>query len=1227
MRKLIAFLTLVPLLLRAADPVTPIFNGKLITPLDANSQPITNLGPMDLSGATNLPMSSLQQNGANTNDVATWDGSEWHPSPSAAGISASTATNIAAYQATAATNALGSAAFQPTTAFDPFNAAYHATNSLGTAAFVPTSVLTNGLPRGVTATGVATATTNAGGVVNIAVSPGGAAPTGVATNEYWVSTVPGLTGSGTTREDPMDASTTAKFDAVMNQLRLTNNARTIYVMEGKYKTTGQYGGAGSAWPLLSHTRILGDGWGRTIIGIEPGSNRTNCTILGTAFEQNNTTHGGKVTNVEIAGITFDGSMTNAGVVSDRVHGVALVGKDCWIHDCEFINFAGMAEANAESYCAAISGMEQHLETNILENANAVIERCIFRDFLGSYGNGPCVFECDGFRISDNVIIQPIRTNSEVWHPTMHGINVAGTKNGLINNNWVYGSSDGIYSDGEWAGWLGNTNILAINNHFTEVAIGWQISPYHTPPYVAPNTGWRFIGNDVHLTRYGNCNTCPIPFTMRGFQLYGPVYDSEVAFCRFTGPDEYGTNWFSGYVGGDPSPGAIRLHHNTWGDGVTFGGGCWGIGIESSVTNLQCEANYTVSGKLADNFDQGFRQTNLMHSASVRGGIIDMLPFFSASAGPWTNTTGLKFWNSNDCALYIMGTNGARAQIYPAVDTGGGITASTATNISAYQAQLATNGMTSAQINSLFSNGILTNNHVLTATFSNSLFSGATSALSGPANNEFPTAGWVRGLFNRGAPYYTSTNLAAFGTNFAYQSTIPTGKDARSYVSGAQLAPGSYLGSIMTTNTFQQMSGGIVVNAYLGFVGGGGTPTLTMHPEIYYSYDGTNWLGDYSAGPENIVNGVTNLYQWVVDFPLTSSTNANGFYIQRRFKCDTLGGNSTRTLWVLVGTNELSGTSDAAHTTMPSPTASAGNAFLAANQTFTGNNTFSSPVVASGGVTGNASSATTATTATYVTGSGGSLTNNTTGNATTATTASYVSTSPLTNNVSGNATTATTSTYVTTSPLTNNVSGNATTATTSTYVTTSPLTNNVSGNATTATTATTSTYVTGSGGSLTNNTSGNATTATTATYVTGSGGSVTNNTTGNAATATTASYLTQNPTTNNPVTLVTSWGGTSNTLTLTAYPQFFNVDATDNFGITNITGTLAGQYRSAIFLVSNSLNTTIGAFVTDATWRLVGPANSTSAATNGLQIGPGKVGVVSVGASGTQSVIWSDSVQP
>jgi hypothetical protein len=153
----------------------------------------------------------------------------------------------------------------------------------------------------------------------------------------------------------------------------------------------------------------------------------------------------------------------------------------------------------------------------------------------------------------------------------------------------------------------------------------------------------------------------------------------------------------------------------------------------------------------------------------------------------------------------------------------------------------------------------------------------------------------------GAFYYNSTNISgtAFDANtYQYVSSYPVA-GSRSYTPAA----GDYFGSVITTNRFQQVNGPVLVSAYLTSTGGAANSAYSVHPEIYYTYDtnSATLLGDYESGNQTIIHGaVTNRYDFAVAFPPIVSTNANGFWLVRRFKVNTKVGADTLTL--SLGTN-------------------------------------------------------------------------------------------------------------------------------------------------------------------------------------------------------------------------------------------------------------------------------------------------------------------------------------
>lgn len=224
---------------------------------------------------------------------------------------------------------------------------------------------------------------------------------------------------------------------------------------------------------------------------------------------------------------------------------------------------------------------------------------------------------------------------------------------------------------------------------------------------------------------------------------------------------------------------------------------------------------------------------------------------------------------------------------------------------------------------------------------------SSSTSNGPSTLELASAGWVRSLFNNGVLAYTTTNIDATATNigsgqpmYTFASAIPA-SGSRTYTAPTS---GSYIGSVMTTNTFSFIQGPIDVSAYMAAAGGSGGPSVSVHPEIYYSYDKTNWYGDWDSQNQTVTIGATNLYQFVVSFPAVTATNSSGFYLQRRFKIGTATGATKPNVIFLIGTNTASGTANASHISFSGPNSGYGNAYLAANQTWTGTNTFTGDTI-------------------------------------------------------------------------------------------------------------------------------------------------------------------------------------------------------------------------------------------------------------------------------------------
>lgn len=155
-----------------------------------------------------------------------------------------------------------------------------------------------------------------------------------------------------------------------------------------------------------------------------------------------------------------------------------------------------------------------------------------------------------------------------------------------------------------------------------------------------------------------------------------------------------------------------------------------------------------------------------------------------------------------------------------------------------------------------------------------------SPMADPVDNtRLVNAGWVRSLLQTGTEFYNSSNINASvsfqgGSAFLYTNALPAAISVRTYSS---LTNGQYLGAVVTPTRYSQVSGPVVVDAYLTK---GAAGSLTVKPEIYFSSDLTNWWGDYSGASQSITTG-TNLYTWVVSFP--TATSNTPFYVLRALK--------------------------------------------------------------------------------------------------------------------------------------------------------------------------------------------------------------------------------------------------------------------------------------------------------------------------------------------------------
>lgn len=329
----------------------------------------------------------------------------------------------------------------------------------------------------------------------------------------------------------------------------------------------------------------------------------------------------------------------------------------------------------------------------------------------------------------------------------------------------------------------------------------------------------------------------------------------------------------------------------------------GITVATNVTGTN--VTWTVSSTVVS----GGNMTN--SGASVIG----MVPVATDTTGTqWTPTNSISL---DDVIAGTLSLSNMTANVIPGFDS----------NTNMVPTSMTTNvlDLLYSQSGNLTNWGKLTTNEFLP--LAGGTVTGPVLSISpttnGPTTLELATAGWVRSLLANGSLLYNSTNVVgtAFdASTYKYVGSEPT-NGSRSYTPSA----GDYIGTVMTTNRYEEVVGPIHITTYFTSSGGAASAQYTLHPEIYYTYDTNSptLLGDYASAPQAITHGaITNQYDFVVSFPpiINTNTPGNGFYIVRRFKIDTKTG--TDTLKLSLGTNGVNNTSS--HIAFSTPAISGAN---------------------------------------------------------------------------------------------------------------------------------------------------------------------------------------------------------------------------------------------------------------------------------------------------------------
>ena len=597
----------------------------------------------------------------------------------------------------------------------------------------------------------------------------------------------------------------------------------------------------------------------------------------------------------------------------------------------------------------------------------------------------------GAGFDGGVVIQQRTTNTV---PLALKIGVTGSATAANRGYWLQAAETGVSDD----------RHLGLQRYGGTVDIGLAATPA-----VLTVTGTNIIAsagsklNGVGFTN-GNAYVFGVLLATNGPWVISNADNTISGSNYFSGPNYFsGSNYFTGteYMAGavrmadgsllatnmttrtNASGGtALTVYGNVVVNGTNFGSGAGLTDVIASNTNSFANTNdsramtwSSSQNKINLTSATGLPVTGITASGSPNAGN------YLSGAGVWSipgstggalngtnNWTGTNTFVTAPVIISNLTVTGALG-INNAYFTNGyfGYTNSVAgfdvngkliaTNITGVTGML-TNQFTTNIVGAAINGGVTFNSPVLTTS----------SSSNSPAATELASAGWVRGLFDSaGASYYATTNVTSFVTNtswattnttiFAFNTAQPTTYNTRVYVAPEAA---SYLAGSSTTNKFQQLNAGATVNAMLTASGSG----LSIKPEIYISYTGTNdWFGDWSGAYQTISSASTNLYSWVVANPSYTSTNAAGFYVLGTFK---IGVQNTpaRNLTFHIGTNAV--VADASHISVSGSSLGSGNAYLAANQTWTGSNIFN------GGMSGNGSGLTSLTGAYVVTNSAGIL---------------------------------------------------------------------------------------------------------------------------------------------------------------------------------------------------------------------------------------------------------------
>jgi hypothetical protein len=362
-----------------------------------------------------------------------------------------------------------------------------------------------------------------------------------------------------------------------------------------------------------------------------------------------------------------------------------------------------------------------------------------------------------------------------------------------------------------------------------------------------------------------------------------------AFLTPTGSGALLTGITAAQVGAVPTNRTLTLNGLVWtmdSNGVftVTGGSGGGAG---TLTNIQ------VNGRMGTT-NGGIASVTITNTDVGAVGVLDAryLAALTNAAEFATASQGVAATNAQ-ARVQVVETNSATlAQLTTATQTLWtattgqlAVVANTATN--AYTAGtnaqtrvgiVETNAPTLAQFNAATNSLVSTNDSGRLLDWSNA--SEVTVPL-GVNGHDAAQVDWVRSLLaGNGIYLYGSTNVNPYNSTFYTYIDYPGAPFVRSYTNPAVAA---YIGIVMTTQRFTRITGPTTVSTWAGLDSTAGGRSISIHAELYYSYNGVDLLGDWEAPNQTINWTGSNLLQFVISHPDIESTNAAGFFLVRKYK--------------------------------------------------------------------------------------------------------------------------------------------------------------------------------------------------------------------------------------------------------------------------------------------------------------------------------------------------------